>query len=433
MKRPAAVFAAAALLLSIDAQGAAVAGDASGLVDVTPGPGAVIARDEAELERLVEGGPAEIWLAARTYRTHLNIRRQVSIRGVRGAVLDGSRTQSVVRIAADGVVLENVTIRGSGRRNVGEDAGIRAEGTAVVVRNVVVEDSLFGVVFERCQRCTLERSIVRGADDMLASLRGDGVKLWESHDSVVRDNRVEHVRDMVVWYSRRVVCERNEVIDSRYGTHFMYAHDSVARDSRLLRNTVGIFVMYSSRLHLERDVLMGARGAAGMGIGFKESDGVVVVGNTVVGNTTGIYLDRSPRDPRDKVTFDDNIVATNDVAIRIHGAASGSSFRRNDFRANASVVEIDGGGDALGLEFEGNYWSEYDGYDLNGDGRGDVPHEVKRLSSELLSDEPSVRFLRGTLALQLVDAIARAFPLMGAKPLIVDPLPALAPHRPRRA
>ncbi len=430
MKRPAALFSAATLLFDAHAV-ATVAPVASGTIELTPPPGAIIARDEGELRRLLEDGPSEIWLAPRTYRTDLKIHRRVALRGVRGATIEGTRTQTVVRIEADDVELENVTIRASGRRNLGEDAGVRAAGAGVAIRNVVVEDTLFGVILERCVRCTLERSVVRGAD-MPASLRGDGIKLWESHDSTVRDNHVEHVRDVVVWYSRRVVCERNHVLNSRYGTHFMYAHDSVARDSRLIGNAVGIFVMYSSRLHLERDVVAGARGAAGMGIGFKESDGVVIVGTSIAGNTTGIYLDRSPRDPREKVSFDDNVFAANDVAIRVHGAAGGVAFHGNDFRANTVVIEVDGGGDALGLDFSDNYWSEYDGYDLDGDGRGDIPHEVKRYSSELVTEEPSVRFLHGTLALQLVDALARAFPLVGARPLIVDRTPALRPHRARR-
>src|SRR5947209_16532448 len=54
----------------------------------------------------------------------------------------------------------------------------------------------------------------------------------------------------------------------------------------------------------------------------------------------------------------------------------------NDFRDNATVIEVDGQGDALGADFRGNHYSDYAGYDLDGDGTGDVAYEVKALRSE---------------------------------------------------
>ncbi len=398
-----------------------------GPIDAAAPAGATIARDEAELARLVEAGPDEIWLEPKVYRTTLTIARKLSLRGVKGSVIDGAGKGSVVRITADGVTLENVVVRGSGTSHVGEDGAVKAKGKDVVVRHVAVEGSLFGVSFEQCERCVLEDSRIVGPD-LPASMRGDGVKLWEAHDSIVRRNHVERVRDVVVWYSRRVRCEDNVVTASRYGTHFMYAHDGVARSSRLTDNVVGIFVMYSARLHVEGNVLAGAHGAAGVGIGFKESDGVVVEANSILGNTAGIYLDRTPRSPEQPVRFARNIVAVNDLALRIHGPEKGIAFTRNDFRSNGALVEVDGGVDALGIDVSENHWSDYDGYDLDGDGFGDVAFVPKRLSSSLAEAHPAVRFLHGTVAMGMVDAIERAFPLFAAKPILVDTKPAMRPN-----
>lgn len=395
-----------------------------GPIDLVPPPGAVFAFDEAHLVQLVAAGPSEIWLSSKTYRTALEIKRTVTLRGMRGATIQGPGRGTVVRVEADRVILDNLVVRGSGQNFVGEDAGIRAKGEGVVVRHVSSEDNLFGVAFESCARCLLEDSFVRGPDTHL-SLRGDGVKLWEAHDSIVRRNHVERVRDMVVWYSRRVLCEDNEVVHSRYGTHFMYAHDGVARRSRLLDDVVGVFVMYSSRLHVEDNVLGGAHGAAGVGLGFKESDGVFVANNAIVGNTAGIYLDRTPRDPREKVLFRDNLVGVNELALRVHGAAEGITFTHNVFQHNADLVEVDGNNDAQKLDFHENEWSDYGGYDLNGDGFGDVPFEWDRASTGVVSESPSVRFFHGTVALGLVDAVAKAFPLLAKRPLLVDPKPAM--------
>jgi nitrous oxidase accessory protein len=414
---------ALAALLPAGAARAHEGGIAQGPIAVQAPEGATFAADGAELARLVESGPHDIWLRPQAYRTHLVIKRPLAIHGLLGASIE-SAAGTVVRIEADDVTIDNVAIRSAGNNFVTEDAAIKAKGERNTVRRVRVEDTLFGIAFEGCHSCLIEDSFVRGAA-VHESLRGDGIKLWESHDSIVRRNRVDRVRDVVVWYSRRVVCEDNVVENSRYGTHFMYAHDGVARRSQLRNNVVGVFVMYSSRLHLEGNVVAGAHGAAGMGIGFKESDGVVVTGNHVLGNTLGVYLDRTPRDPRERVTFAHNVIGVNDLALRVHGAAKGIGFEKNSFRHNGDLVEVDGGNDATALEFVGNHWSEYAGYDLDGDGYGDVPFTHGRLSTAVVQDNAAVRFFHGTVALELVDVVAKAFPLLEKKPVLVDPKPAM--------
>jgi nitrous oxidase accessory protein len=265
---------------------------------------------------------------------------------------------------------------------------------------------------------------VQGPGDEV-QLKGDGIKLWESSDAVVRGCDVDHVRDVVVWYSRRVLLEGNSVRHSRYGSHFMYANDSVVRDSRIENNVVGIFVMYSSGLHIEHNVLAGARGAAGVGIGFKESDGVYVARNMLVANTTGTYLDETPRSKDQHATFIGNLFALNDVALRLHGVREGLELSQNDFSQNILLVDVEGGGDALASTFLGNHYSDYVGYDLDRDGVGDVAYQVKRLSSELTDEHPTLAFFRGTAALSLVDAIANAMPVFASRVLIEDRAPRL--------
>lgn len=412
---------ALAALLPASVVSAAPATSAGPIEQKAP-PGAVFAETSEDLVRLAAEGPSEIWLRAKTYRAAVDIKRPVAIRGLLGATIEGASAGSVIRIDAEGATVENVIVRGSGNNFVGEDGAIKVKGKNNTVRNVRVEDNLFGITFEACHSCLLEGSFVRGPN-VHESLRGDGIKLWEAHDSIVRRNHVERVRDVVVWYSRHVVCEDNTVKDSRYGTHFMYAHDGVARRSTLRDNVVGVFVMYSSRLHIEDNVLAGAHGAAGVGIGFKESDGVVVTGNTIVGNTNGLYLDWTPRDPKQRVTIANNVIGVNNLALRVHGAAKGIDFNGNSFRHNGDLIEVDGGNDAKGIDFVGNHYTDYAGYDLDGDGFGDVAFTHGRLSTAVVQDNPSVRFLHGTVALQLVDVIAKAFPLLEKKPLLIDPKP----------
>jgi nitrous oxidase accessory protein len=149
-----------------------------------------------------------------------------------------------------------------------------------------------------------------------------------------------------------------------------------------------------------------------------------------VANTTGIYLDHTPRSPDQEVRFERNVLALNDVALRTHGSNRGIRFANNDLHGNGTVGEVDGGGDMLALTFAGNYWSDYAGYDLNRDGHGDVPYEVKRLSGELTDSRPALRFFRGTAAMSLVDTISEAVPTFSRRKLLVDPTPAFARRHP---
>lgn len=387
-------------------------------------------KDEAELRAWLAqaDGPARIWLGPRTWKGDWHIERSVELRGAGPqTLLQGSGTATVVEIHGEGSVLANLTIRGTGTRHTSEDAAVKAKGRGHRLERLHLQGVLFGAALGECHGCTVERLHVEGlAGD--AEQRGDGIKLWESHGSVVRHCLVERVRDVVVWYSRHVTLDGNVVRASRYGSHFMYAHDAVVRRSAVIDNVVGIFVMYSARLQVEGNVIAGARGAAGVGLGFKDSDAITVQGNWLVANTVGSYLDTSPRTPDQPVQLRGNVLALNQVALRFHAQPHGVQVLGNDFAQNAEVAQVDGGGDATTAEVRGNFWSDYAGYDLDGDGQGDVPHQQRRLSAALTDAHPPLQLLRGTAALASLDAMAQAVPVLPSQLLIADAAPRMRSH-----
>ncbi len=438
----AALLAAAATLLALavaaraqgrsgELRGPAPLTEDAGPIEQRAPSGAFVVSDAGALAAALADPLAPVAILASARHLPRRLRRGAKGGAARRAWCraGGDGTGTVVTVTADDTWIDNVAVRHSGRRHTVEDAGIKAKAARVRVTNVAVDDALFGVTFEPCPGCLLEHSRIRGLADE-PELRGDGVKLWEASDSIVRRCVIEDARDLVVWYSRRVVLERNTVRRGRYGTHFMYAHDSVVRDSRLESNVVGIFVMYSNRLHVEGNVLAGARGPAGVGVGFKESDGVDVRDNWIVANTSGTYIDCSPRSAATPVVYERNVFALNEVALRLHSSEEGLSFLSNDFQENVTVAEVEGGGDALAVRFDGNHWTEYEGYDLDHDGRGDVPFEVKQLSGELTDAHPVLQFFEGTGAMNVIDAIAHAVPVLAAHRVLVDLHPAMTAPRP---
>lgn len=385
------------------------------------------ARDAASLSEALAGGEREVWVAGRI-EGDFAAARSVSLRGCEGAIITGSGRGTVLTLRGDDIVVQDLRIERSGVRVSSEDGALKISGRRAAVRHVAVRDALYGIALEQCGACVIEDSRVEGRAHIEANQRGDGIKLWEAHGSVVRRNLVRAARDVVVWYSREVTLADNVVRDGRYGTHFMYAHDAKVMRNDMRDNTVGIFVMYSARLLVEQNVLAGAKGPAGMGIGFKEADAVTLRDNRLVANTVGIYLDNTPRDPKRPVVFEHNQLALNGVAARMHGSERGARFSRNDFSGNERLLEVDGNGDALEASFEQNYWEPYAGYDLDHDGVGDVAFELKQPASELHGSQPLVRYFHGTAALGMYDALALALPYFGSRLVLTDPRPRMRPN-----
>lgn len=382
----------------------------------------------ADLAAAVAAAPvgATLLLEPGEHRGPLVLDKPLHVWGPPTAIVRG-REGSTVRVLADGCSLRGFTVVGSGQRFDLMDGGILVRAQDVVVEGATVRESLFGILVERSRRISLRGNLVVGTGLPAMGLRGDGIRLWETHDSEVFDNTVVDSRDMVVWYSSGNHLARNRVLRSRYGTHFMYSHDNVVEDSSFVDDEVGIFVMYSRNVTMRRNLLARAGGAAGIGIGLKEAGNLVVEDCWLLANTTGFYIDASPLDPADHNRYAGNTIRFSEVAVTMHSGIDRSEFVGNHFADVGAVVKVGGHGDALRCTFDGNCYDEYRGYDLDGDGRGDVPFEFRRLSTQLEGRYPELALLHGAPAMGLVDLVGELMPLFAPKQLLRDASPRMQP------
>ncbi len=388
--------------------------------------GGVVARDGDELRRLLGGATpgTTIVLEPGAYVGPFVLGPGVTVWGPHDAVLTSGGEGTTVRLSGEDCALLGVTVDGSGGRYDLLDAAVRVEGDGARVEGLLIHDALYGIVVEKSKGVVIRGNHVRGSGLPMIGERGDGLRVWETYDSVIADNWITDSRDMVIWYSSRNRITGNTVERSRYGTHFMYSHENEVRGNRYRDNVVGIFSMYAHDLDIEDNLLAGSAGAAGIGLGIKESSDLVVRNNLFLHDERGLYVDTSPFQPGSRLVVEHNGFRLCGTAIAFHSAPKGGEFRRNLFRDCTLLVQVDGGGDASGAVWGENDWDAYRGYDLDGDGWGDVPFELRSATAQAVSNHAELAFLRGTPAFLALDAVTEVLPLYRPETVLTDPRPA---------
>ncbi len=359
----------------------------------------------------------------------LTIADGVTLWGPREAVVNTTGDGNTISMTGESPALLGISVKGSGSRFDKQDGAIHIFANDARVEEVHIEGALFGIVVDKSSRATIRGNFIRGTDEEQIGLRGDTIRLWETNDSLIENNTVTHGRDVVVWYSSRNVFRGNVIEGSRYGTHFMFSHGNTCENNRYIGNVVGVFVMYSKDTTLTHNVLAASTGAAGMGLGLKEASAVTARGNHFIRNDTGVYIDTSPFEPGTVDLFEGNSIQLSRTGILFHAATRGNHFRDNLLRGNGEQVRVDGGGDATGTEWQGNDFDDYRGYDLDGDGFGDIPHRERRLSTEIRATYPELDFFAGSPAMFLVNAMGEILPLYAPRTILSDPKPRMGNSR----
>jgi nitrous oxidase accessory protein len=401
----------------------ATAGAAGPPADCRPvAPGSAL----QEIVDAAAGGEA-FCLAPGDYRGPVRITRPILLYGPREARIRSEGAGSTLSVEAAGAALVGFSVDGSGGRFDLLDVAVRIAADDVRVEGLEIRHALFGVLASQVNRARILGNEIVGNPKQTLGLRGDAIRLWEVRGSRVEGNHVRDARDVVVWYSPGNELRNNVIERGRYGTHFMYSHHNVIEGNRLVGNVVGIFLMYSRHVRVENNLLARSGGAAGMGLGAKESGDLRVTGNWIVGNAVGIHLDTSPLQLDEWNVFEGNAIRLSPVGISFQGTTDRNRFIGNSFRDLDIPVRMEGRGDARAAEWRGNDWGDYAGYDLDGDGVGDLPYELRTLAGELTARHPQLALFRGTPALQLVELVGHVVPLFRPTTILVDPAPRMGP------
>ncbi|VAV98784.1 Nitrous oxide reductase maturation protein NosD [hydrothermal vent metagenome] len=398
----------AGTFVSVTATAAEVYGDLQAIVDASA-PGSVV---------MVEPG---------IYAGGITIDKPLTLRGSGWPVVDGRGSGTVITITAPDVTIEGLVVRGSGTSLDREDTGISVKALRVTLIGNRLEDVLFGIYLLGARDSVITDNVVGSKEHIFIANRGDGLRLWESDRSLVERNVVRNGRDAVFWFTDDVVLRDNEITGGRYGLHFMYSDRVVVEGNHLVDNSVGSYMMYSVGVTFRNNVFANNTGPSGYGIGFKDMDDYVVEGNRFIANRAGLYLDNSPSSADAEGLVRNNLFAYNQVGALFLPAIRNNMVYGNSFIDNVEQVGVTTTGTFKGNDWSvdgrGNYWSDFAGYDANGDGIGDVSYRVDDLYNTLTDKYPDLQFFQDTPAAKAIALAAEMFPVLRPLPLVEDRFP----------
>ena len=347
----------------------------------------------------------------------------ITIDGGGKATISGMDNQSVIIIKADNVTIKNVHITHSGDSPDRLDAGIKIrEVKNVIIRNCLINECLVGIDLYKAEDCILEHNDISSISRKPLALKGDAIRLWYSKNNKVSFNYWHGVRDMVIWYSKHNYFEGNRGIGNRYAMHFMYSHNNRIHHSVFKNNSVGIFLMYSEETIITDNLIQASNGTSGMCIGMKETSSNQILNNRFLYSSVGIHFDISPFVPEKVNTIMGNEIAFCNTAMYFHSDLEGNIIRENYFHDNLTQVYTNGK-TANGNKFEGNYWSDYQGYDKNEDNTGDVPYKLYSYSEHLWVFNKNIKFFYGAPILEVLDFLERLAPFSKPKFVLKDKKP----------
>ncbi len=404
--------------LIVAAQVAAAPSAPAGPSDETPPAGAV-----SPLQARLDAAPpgSDVVVGAGTYRGDIVISKPVRLIGRGRPRLEGAGLGSVVRVRARGVTIDGFDIDGRNGGRLEEDAsGIHVAAEDVTIRNCRIARALFGIYLHEAHGASVERCTIEGTPGKDPGEQGSGIHVFNTTGFSLAGNVVRYARDgFYLQSSNRGRIAGNEASDVRYGLHYMYSDDNVFEDNLFQRSDAGAAVMYSRRIAFSRNRFVRNRGFASVGLLMQACEDVVAEDNLIADNARGVFLEGALRN-----VFRRNLIVLSDTAVVLYDSSHGTRFEGNAFLGNLSPLVLVGR--RTDTVFDGNYWSDHDEPDLDGDGWRDRPYRLSNVFDHLRGNLTAADLFAQGLGATALAAAERMFPVLEAAS-VVDARPLARP------
>lgn len=374
-----------------------------------------------------------IEVAPGNYDGPLLINKPLTLVGRDFPSVDGRGAGSVVSIRALGVTIRGFHIHNSGTDLRKDNAGVHITEDRAVISGNRIDDVLHGIYVKKTRDFRISKNDIRGkttlppaerpASEAIASdgadycaplninSRGNGIHLWNSSAGEVDNNSITETRDgMYFSFTRDTKVRGNHIHGVRYGLHYMYSDNNDFQGNTFTDNAAGAAIMYSKNMTITGNHFDSNHGFRAYGMLLNSVDNTRIEGNWLNHNTVGIYLENNNNNQ-----LVGNRIEGNYIGLRMTASSNDNVFSRNRLIGNMHAAEMVGQNDSNHWSFEGvgNYWSDANPVDINGDGIGDLPYREADLIGDLRREAPMIGLLSDSPGLNLLKFVHRHVALPG--------------------
>jgi len=152
--------------------------------------------------------------------------RPITIDGQGQVTIDAEGDGSVITIEANNTVLRGLHITNSGDSFDKINSGITLKADQAIIENNHIDNVLFGINVQGSNGNIIRDNKI-SSKDASPSQRGDGLRMWNSHDNLIEKNIFINVRDLYITNSLTNRFISNEISQSRIGFELVFPPSSL--------------------------------------------------------------------------------------------------------------------------------------------------------------------------------------------------------------
>lgn len=395
-----------------------------GFINIAQTKAVTVKPNSVSLDKAVEtANPGDtIFVLKGKYKIDgITITKPLTIIGIDLPEIDANFKDEVFIIKSDNVTISGFYIRNTKYNFVKDNAAIIVDRHKfITIKDNIIENTFFAIYLRNSSYCNIINNKVTGYAKKEA-ISGNAIHLWYCRNITIQRNELRGHRDGIyLEFSGNCKIEWNiSEANLRYGLHFMFSDSCKYISNRFSRNGAGAAVMYSKYINMHNNEFSNNSGTACYGLLLKDISKGEISHNTFFRNTVGIYAESTK-----EMIVKNNTFRFNAWALKVLTNSYDNSFTNNNFFTNSFEFSTNKG--RFNNNISGNYWSEYRGYDLNGDGIGDVPHRPMTLFSYMSENYPSSLILNRSLFVNLLIVAESLLPSIIPKD-IFDKAPRIVP------